>query len=80
MVHKADIPNLLEVGEKIKEIVKPCEFNRNLGLKFMNLHHFARSRFSDRDCFKNAFSNYTEFENFYSHLKRKKKDDANTKF
>jgi len=73
------VMNLLQVGEDIKKVLFPSDIEDKLGLKFLRMLHFARSRFTDKDAFKGPYTDFTDFENFYAHLTRRKKDEANTK-
>ena len=76
---KMDVSNLVQVGEKLKNVYLPSKINKNLSLRFLNYLHFARNETTDIDFAKEISSNYSEFERFYQHVRRKRKDEANTK-
>lgn len=79
VLERIDVVNLLQVGEDLKQIFLPSKVNANLRLRFLDFMHMARNSISDVDFLKEVPSNYSEFECFYQHVRRKKKDEANTR-
>ena len=79
VIEKMDVSNLVQVGERLKNVYLPSKVNKNLSLRFLNYLHFARNEITDIDFAKEVSSNYSEFERFYQHVRRKRKDEANTK-
>jgi len=79
VLENQDVANLIHVGEELKKVYLPSKINQSLGLRFLDFLHMARSEISDTDCMKEKYTNYSEFDQFYQHCRRKKKDEANTR-
>lgn len=79
VLERSDIINLIQVGEELKSIHLPSKVNKRLRLRFLDYLHMARNHIIDIDASKGVSENYSEFECFYQHLRRKRKDEANTK-